>query len=410
MKKEYKTNCLVKYNLKTGKDTKEALQIFLIMSFKGKRLRTYTGKRIEEKNWNKHKQRAKPQYSNATTLNIYLDKLANFVEDEFNKYLIEGKEINLSDLKTAISERQNKFESIDIFETYDEFLKESKNVRTTGTIKNYETTLSRLKAYNQQTKDKINYQNIDSKFHLAYRDFLITKKKLSNNTIAKDIKNLKTFLNWSTDKGYNKNIAYLKFKNAQNEGNIIFLTWDELTMILEFDLSNNSRLKKVRDVFCFGCFTGMRFSDIMNLRHENIDDEYIHVTTIKTGTNTYIPFNQYSRKIYDEYKSKKGKVFDEITNQKMNEYLKELGKLVKLETPVVKIKFNGTNRTEEVIPKHDLLTSHIARKTFITNALQKGMSTEVIMDITTHKDHRVFKRYYEVVNDHKKNEMNKIFG
>ncbi len=94
----------------------------------------------------------------------------------------------------------------------------------------------------------------------------------------------------------------------------------------------------------------------------------------------------------------------------MNDYLKELGELAEINQPVHILHYSGTKRIEKVVPKYKVLTSHIARKTFITNALAKGMPTEVIMDITTHKSYRAFQRYFKIVDEHKREQMEKVFG
>ncbi|MBK3518245.1 site-specific integrase [Carboxylicivirga marina] len=407
---KYQTNKLVKFNLKKSAKTDKPFQIFLILSHKGNRLRHYIGKRIEEKNWLPKKQRAKPQYANAGTLNAFLDTLANYVEDEYNKLLMAGEIIHIEKIKELINDYLNRVDSDGILPHFKEYIEVSKNSKKPNTIKSYQTTLSHLEEFIKDTKFNLEYNTIDNSFHEKYVDYLLNEKNLANSTIAKDIKKLKTFLNWATEKNYNKNTVYLKFKNASNEGQIYFLTWDELMHLNNYDLSKNDRLRKVRDIFCFGCFTGMRFSDIMNLKHENVESDYINIITIKTSTPCSIPLNQYSRSIYKQYKAKESNVFEEISNQKFNDYLKELGRLAELNAPVQIVTYKGAKREESIVDKCEILTSHIARKTFITNALEKGMKTEVIMDITTHKDFKVFKRYFKVVDEHKKNEMDKVFG
>lgn len=407
---KYNTGSLVKFNLKSSANKSKPYQIMLILNHKGQRLRYYTGKRIEDNNWNKTKQRAKTQYANAATLNAFLNTLANFVEDEYNKMLMSCEIVTIEKLRELINDNQNRTSSGDILNHFGEYIETHKNIRSKGTITNYTTTLSRLKSFIKDTGYHFTYHRINSSFHESYVNYLISVRGLQNQSITKETKQLKSFLNWATKTGYNKNMDFQKFKYRSEESQIYFLAWDELMKLYEKDLSNDERLKKVRDIFCFGCFTGMRFSDIMNLQHENIDDVYISFVTLKTSSVCTIPLNQYSKAIYAKYQSKEGKVFEDIPNQKMNELLKELGKLVGLNTPVQLVSHKGAERIEKIVPKHKILTSHMARKTFITNALAKGMKTEVIMDITTHKDYRVFKRYYKVVDEHKKNEMDKVFG
>jgi hypothetical protein len=94
----------------------------------------------------------------------------------------------------------------------------------------------------------------------------------------------------------------------------------------------------------------------------------------------------------------------------MNTYLKELGKLAEINTPVQIIRYSGAERIERLVPKYEVLTSHVARKTFITNAMIKGMTTEVIMDITTHSSYKAFKRYFKIVDEQKRSQMNQAFN
>ncbi|WP_289053129.1 site-specific integrase [Carboxylicivirga marina] len=406
---KYNTNNFVKYNLKKHSDTSKPFQIILIIVHKGQRMRYYTGKRIKESNWNTNKQRAKNTYATASTLNSFLDTLANFVEDEYNKMKMSGEIINTTKIKELIEEFQHRVPTDGILKHYDEFIEHSRNYKTQSTIECYKSNKSRLKGFYEKTKHPMSYNLIDKHFHEKYINYLLTEKKLSNSTISRDTKYIKTFLSWATDKGYNKNIAYQKFKFKSNEGQIFFLSWDELIQLFNHDLDNNERLKRTRDIFCFGCFTGMRFSDIINLKHENVEDDYINFITIKTNDHCSIPFNKYSKEIYERYKAKEGLVFPSITNQKMNESIKDVGEVAEINAPVQVISYKGANRIEKTVPKYKILTSHIARKTFITNALEKGMKSEVIMDITTHKSYNSFKRYFKVVDEHKKNEMDKIF-
>jgi intergrase/recombinase len=94
----------------------------------------------------------------------------------------------------------------------------------------------------------------------------------------------------------------------------------------------------------------------------------------------------------------------------MNDYLKDLGKEAKLNEKITTVSFKGSIRTENTKEKRELLTSHVARKTFITNALDRGMPSEVIMDITGHGSHKVFKRYYKIIDEQRKREMEKAFS
>lgn len=400
---------LIKFNLKSYKDPNAKSQIFLIFNFDGNRLRYYTGKRIEPKFWNIDKQRAKSTYSSAISLNQFLKTTANFLEDKYNELKILDKRITIEVLKDELNNRFNSGDEEDLFEKFEEFLELSVNERALATIRKIKTTLSRMREFSEVKKYRVSFDSIDLNFDERFKDFLINDKKQTNNTVAKHYKNLKVFLNWATEKGYNTNAEFRKFKAKQIDGEIYFLTWDELMKLFYFDIES-PKLDRVRDIFCFGCFTGLRFSDILNLKQDNISNDSIQIQTLKTKGKTIIPLNNYSRTIYEKHKStKKYNLFDSISNQKMNEYLKELGELAEINDPVQIIHYRGVERIEKIVPKYEVLTSHVARKTFITNAMMRGMSTEVIMDITTHNSYKSFQRYFKIVDEHKRIQMNKAF-
>ena len=406
--KQY-SKSLVKFNLKNSLNPNEKTQIYLIFNFEGNRLRYYTGKRIEPKYWDKIKQRAKSTFSNAISLNQFLTTTANFLTDEYNELQILGKKITIDSLKNALDNRFNQTNEHDVFEKFDEFIEVSKNQRAVSTIRKNKTTINQIRKFCQEKKINLTFDDFDLTFDERFKDFLINDLKLTNNTVAKHYKTLKVFLNWAVEKGYTSNLEFRKLKAKVVDGEIYFLTWDELMKLFEMEIENN-RLQRVRDIFCFGCFTGLRFSDILNLKQENIVNDTIIAKTLKTGSNTIIPLNKFSRIIYDRYKSTdKFNLFPSISNQKMNEYLKELGEAAEINEPVQIIRFRGVERIEKIVPKYEVLTSHVARKTFITNAMIRGMATEVIMDITTHSSYKSFKRYFKVVDEQKRKQMSNAF-
>jgi integrase len=94
----------------------------------------------------------------------------------------------------------------------------------------------------------------------------------------------------------------------------------------------------------------------------------------------------------------------------MNKGLKEIGKHLGIDEPVSIIKFVGSKRIEKIVPKWQVMTTHVARKSFISIAMAMGMKTEIIMSISGHKTHSSFKRYYKLVDDYKLAEMKKYFN
>ena len=127
-------------------------------------------------------------------------------------------------------------------------------------------------------------------------------------------------------------------KLKSSEQKIIFLTRDELQRIRDLEIPETKNyLERVRDVFLFCCFTGLRYSDVYNLRKSDIKDGQIEITTIKTHDYLVIELNDHSRAILEKYEDvhfEGDKALPVISNQKMNTYLKELGKLADIDEPI----------------------------------------------------------------------------
>lgn len=83
-----------------------------------------------------------------------------------------------------------------------------------------------------------------------------------------------------------------------------------------------------------------------------------------------------------------------ISNQKMNTYIKELGKLAGINTPIRITQYRGNERIDNVYPKYELLCTHTGRKTFICKALSLGIAPNVVMKWTGHSDYNAMKPYH----------------
>jgi integrase len=202
-----------------------------------------------------------------------------------------------------------------------------------------------------------------------------------------------------------------KFKKVESK-EIIYLTWDELIKLYQFKFKKNQNyLEKVRDVFCFCCFTGLRHSDVYKLTRSDVSNEHISVVTQKTSDTLKIEFNNFSKAILNKYENElmpDNKALPVISNQKTNDYLKEIGSLLEFNDSVRMVYFIGSVRHEKVYKKWELLTSHCGRRTFVVNALSLGIPAEVIIKWTGHSDYKSMKPYISIVDTLKRKEMNKF--
>jgi integrase len=257
----------------------------------------------------------------------------------------------------------------------------------------------------------MNFEKFNEEYLSNYQIFLEDKDH-KNSTLSKELSSLKSFLKWAKRKGYNKFSEFEffkpKIKNIQKK--IIFLNQSELKRLREFEIPEESKnLEKIRDVFLFQCFTGLRHSDVYNLKKANVKESYIEVTTIKTSENLIIELNKQSKKILEKYKDIEGeKALPVISNQKMNDYLKELAELAGIDDLVTTTYYKGNIRFEETSPKYALLGTHAGRRTFVCNALALGIPPNIVMKWTGHSDYKSMKPYIDIADEMKANAMDKF--
>ena len=295
------------------------------------------------------------------------------------------------------------------FDVFDEFVETTKPKVHKRTSQKYITLKNHLLAFRAKTNFNIKFENIDIKFYDKFVLFCMKELNLLNNSTGKYITTLKTFLNWATEREYNSNLKYKKFKVFKEDADIVYLEYEELMKLFEFDLSKNKRLEKVRDAFCLCCFSGMRFSDVRQLTPENIKGDFIILKIYKTKETLRIPLNSFAKYIIEKYIDEPG-FLNVISNQKSNDYLKELCELAEINQPVTLTKFRGNQRIEITEPKYRLISTHTARRTFVTLSLEQGMRPEIVMQITGHKTYQSFKKYIKITDKVKDYEMKRIWN
>ena len=295
---------------------------------------------------------------------------------------------------------------------FDEFVRECgvHNNWTEATYEKFAATKNHLTNFEKD----LSFESLDESKLTAYVNYLRDKKSFRNSTIGKQVGFLKWFLRWSKKKGYTSNFAFELFKPKlkTTQKKVIYLTWAELTKLREYKIPETKKyLERVRDVFLFQCFTGLRYSDVFNLRRSDVKDNHIEITTVKTADSLIIELNNHSKAILDKYKEvhfEYDKVLPVITNQKMNDYLKELAELAEIDEPVREVYYKGNKRIDEVTPKYAVLGTHAGRRTFICNALSLGIPAQVVMKWTGHSDYKAMKPYIDIADEIKASAMDKF--
>lgn len=234
-----------------------------------------------------------------------------------------------------------------------------------------------------------------------------------NSTISKNIAILKWFVRWAYRNGYYAGKAHetfsVKIHNYDKE--VIYLSWKELMTVCSLDLGEKTFLDNIRNVFCFCCFTSLRYSDVQKLTWMDVHENSISVVTKKTTDILRIELNKHSRMFLDKYrgmKYKDNRVFPVYANQVMNRGLKDIGLKASLDEKIRLVSYSGNKRMEEVFEKWQLLTTHCARRTFVVNAMYLGIPEDVIRSWTGHSDSNAMKPYKKVVDELKRSEMDKF--
>lgn len=314
---------------------------------------------------------------------------------------------------------------------FDEFIKEESrnNQWTDGTMQCWHAFRGHL-----EKQEFARFTDINEAGMARFIDYLRLQKGMGENTVQKHYGNLMWFLNWCVRKGYCKDDTVHRYKPKFKivDKPVIFLTRDELLTLYRYNVPANgtlvelknqagesykkrvedaSALEKTRDLFCFCAFTSLRYSDMAKLKKTDRVGDTIIVTTKKTSDALRIELNDYSAAILDKYQDRDfpgGLALPVISNQKMNDYIKDLGELCGFTTPIPRTVFRAGKRVDETRPKWELLGTHAGRRTFICFALSAGIPPQVVMKWTGHSDYKAMRPYIDIAESTRADAMKKF--
>ena len=407
------------FYLDTRPNSKGDHPIIVAFSHQGKRALTTTGYSINPQKWDKNKQEVRQGCSNAdgwkwNKVNSHLAKIRATLLDSASKMDVITIEKLKQIFKTEIRQ-EGKSEQGGV--SVSEYIKQFREEAAKENHWRYPTILKfiTLEKHLTEFRNPLYFNDIDDVFLNAFTTFLRDKKDHRNTTIGKSLNFLKWFLRWATRKGYNTQLAFQSYAPKLKSANkkVVFLDWDELMQVYNCEPpADNIYLQQVKDVFLFCCFTGLRYSDVANMKRSDVFEDYITITTIKTTDSLTIELNDYSREILRRYKDgtfKNDMALPVLSKQRMNLFLKDLCKLANLNKTETVTYYKGNQRFDEVREKHELVGTHCARRTFICNALMMGIPPQIVMKWTGHSDYKAMKPYIDVADKNKAEAM-KLFN
>ena len=372
-----------------------------------------TGVVVDAREWDARRQRVSTANANHAALNAEVDN----VTDKAVRWIAAHPDRSVGELKLAFSPPEAlsgvkgyKYTDNDFYAAYGRFMAQEslRNGWSAGTLRRFQSLFNSLNAFEPLlTFDKVDAATLDRYVaHLAAQGNKTT-------TAAKSVSLLRWFLRWAAAEGlYHGDAADYrpKLHGARFEfKEIVFLTLDELRKVESAELPPSQ--SRVRDVFIFCCYTGLRFSDAAKLTRSDVHGDVIEIVTAKTNDRLRIELNAHSRAIIDRYAGMdfpKDRALPVISNQRTNDILKDIGQRCGITAPVRVVYYVGNVRHEEVVEKYKALTTHCARRTFVVTALYLGIPLEVISRWTGHHDLAAMKPYVAIVDELKARSMAKF--
>lgn len=387
------------------------------------RIKYRTNYKILPKSWDFEKERLKPSASGALEFNVELNNLANCCIREAMRKKETNQFLSKEDYKQIVQDcidRDNAVNSeISISHLKTQFLSYKSNFVKEGTLKEYRTVFKGLEDFEKHKGTKLILREMDGKFLDQFEVFLSRKKNtndgdkegLLNDTIHKYISTLKVFLKWCNDNDYLVHPDVFKTqktnfkKKAYNE--IIALSESEIQKLMNHDLSDRPSLERVRDLFCLLCYTGQRFEDLINFDPKDIKNNAWDFISVKVKKRVIVPFEGYIAPAKDILE-RIGYSVPKISNQKFNEYIKTVGKLAGMDEIIKITRYSGKQKLVIEKRKYDFLSSHVGRRSMVTNLLSRNVPITLVQKLTAHSDIRTLMKYESANTDSLIDALNKF--
>ena len=374
--------------------------IYARITMQGKRVEVSTGIFADLENWDGIRQRLKGNSSKVRVVNNRLDKAYSNILDIYNQLEALNTTFTVIDIKSRLSGPLKQHTLLEVFDYYIDTIQSQIGMGfSLGTLKHYRTSKNRVIAFLHRNFNNgdIALDCIDYHFINSFDVFLKERYRNKLNTAWGYHKNLKKILNIAVSLDYLMKNPYEKFKVRKQETKREYLTLLELDRIKNKTIQIN-RLKIVRDIFLFACYTGLCYSDIAKLSKKHVQrgfdgDDWIIIDRTKTNTRCRLPLLQTPKEILLHYKNNpvcinRNRLLPVLTNQRMNSYLKELA---------------------DICDINKNLTMHVARHTFATSVtLNNGIPIETVSKILGHSSIKTTQIYARILDYKISEDMKKL--
>lgn len=396
---------IAKYNIKrnlTPKSKYGAYSVRLRVSSQSRRTDLHTGITLADGQWKDGRIKSNCIINGieGNLLNDLLREQEEFVSTYFNNCALRGEHINLEELKKQFNytfKNTNEARSEEFFYVMNSYIENTAQTKSWNS--RYKDEWMRVMEGLRTYKSSTNWSSLSEAYMNGYLQFL--SKTMLNEKIKKNLEKLREFLNWAKLKKYPVNDDFFLYKPKLQSSNkqVRFLTIEEVSKLIELDLSSRVALEQTRDFFIFQCFTALRYSDLHKLKKTNIikKDDCYYLDTLTKKDKDRINFRLakpavsiYLKYVDNDYDN--GVLFPVLSNQKYNEHLKELGAAAEIEGVYVDYQCRLSETTEVHSLRKDI-QSHDARRTFVVTALNEGEELPTIALLTSHSDLKAMMPY-----------------
>lgn len=381
------------YGKKTGMKGGKLVPIYMRITINGKRFEVSSNRSIEPSRWSVGAGRVKGNSEEARTFNHHLDFMKQKVYENQALMLREGIPFTITNLKDrwhGSKKKEQPHTLLSVFKSHNDQMKalighDCSKATHTKYNTTYDHTTEFIKSKFQ--KPDIDITSISYTFITDFEFWLKTEKKCCHNTAIKYISNLRKIINVCLKNGWLTKDPFIGFKMTKKEVVRDYLTEAELQTLITKEITN-IRIKQVRDIFLFSCFTGLAYIDAKRLKRSQIvpgidGEKWIFTKRKKTDTPTRLPLLPIVQEILEKYEdhpvcTATDSLLPVPSNCKLNAYLKEIADIC------------GIN-------KH--LTFHIARHTFATTVtLSNGVPIETVSKMLGHKSIKITQIYAKIID------------
>ncbi|MBQ2882281.1 MAG: site-specific integrase [Alphaproteobacteria bacterium] len=387
----------ISFGLKNRKDKSGMSPITMTIGANGERAEFQTGRKIAPENWDNGKQQAKGKTTEAKLLNAYLNQLRNKVYLKEIELMQRGYLITARLLRDAVIDKVEALNEKTLFQVLAEHNEEQKKLVGNGVSKaTYfisEYTDRLLKEYVKQKykREDLFLRELNLSFIQSFHTFLKIDKGMAQNSSTKHLKLLKKIINMAVANSYITYNPFTTYKIEREPVEIDFLDEEELRKIINFD-TPLPRLERAKDMFLFGCFTGLAYIDIKTLAPEHFEKDsagriWIKKKRVKTGVLSRIPLLPIAKLILDKYKGGE-KLLPIQDPADINKYLKDIAILCGIKKRIC---------------------FHTSRHTFAsTVTLANNISLEVVSKMLGHTNTRMTTHYAKLIDKCIGEQMDKL--